>query len=77
MAQNAHLLLTKTKIMPTIPSPRGVFGGPKQSTKPPQTKSWNTYTPVEFFLSIFQCQAPPIEDFPATVLHVECRTENQ
>jgi len=42
MAQNAHLLLTKTKIMLTIPSPQGGFGGlstPKQSTKPPQTKT--------------------------------------
>jgi len=42
MAQNANLLLTKTKIIPTIPSPLGGFGGlstPKQSTKHPQTNT--------------------------------------
>jgi len=35
MAQNAHLLLSKTKIMLTIPSPRGGFGGLTHPNKVP------------------------------------------
>ena len=79
MTQNAHLLLTKTKIMPTIPSPRGCFDGlstPKQSPKPPKQKI-ETLMHRWSFYQFFNVKPPPIEDFLTAVLHVEFRTENR
>jgi len=52
VAQHAYLLLTKTKSMPTVPSPRGDFGGlstAKQSTKPRQTETWSTIHQWSFY----------------------------
>jgi len=85
MAQHAYLLLTKTKTMPKFPSPRGGFGGlstPKQSTEPPKLKHDTLYISgvfINFSISspFAQTQSPPIEDFLATVLYVECRIENR
>ena len=58
MAQHAYLLLTKTKIMPTVLSPRCGIGGistPEQSTKPPKLKHETIYISGVFIK--FQCQA--------------------
>ena len=49
---------------------------PNKVPSPPNLKPEMLLHQWSLFLSIFQCQAFLIEDFPATVLHVECRTKN-
>ena len=65
-AKNAHLFLSKTKIMSTIPFATGGFGGlstPKQSTKPLKLKHERLLHQWSFFHQFFNVKPSLLKTF--------------